>query len=133
MTERILLAVAGAHLSGMPLNHELTSRGAQLERCCRTSVDYLLYALCGTYPPKPGLVRRPGFVGPGIEIEVWSIAVAAFGEFVAHVPAPMTIGNVELDDGATVKGFCCEPHALEGSEDITGYASWRRYLASQSG
>src|SRR5262249_3315761 len=36
-SNEILLAVAGAHLSGMALNHELTSRGARLVRATKTS------------------------------------------------------------------------------------------------
>src|SRR5262249_55538486 len=32
-----LLAVVGAHLSGQPLNHELTNRGARLVKTCRTT------------------------------------------------------------------------------------------------
>jgi allophanate hydrolase len=128
----ILLAVAGAHLSGMPLNHELTSRGARLVRSCKTSPEYQLYALAGTVPPKPGLVHRPGFAGSGIEIEVWALGAEAFGSFVANVPAPMTIGTVTLEDGSKVKGFACEPHALEGSPDITHFGGFRAYVSSRS-
>ena len=107
--------MAGAHLSGQPLNHQLTSRQATLVRTVRSASDYRLYALAGTTPPKPGLVRAPGFSGPGIELEVWSLGREAFGSFVAEVPAPMTIGTAELEDGTRVKGFSCEPAALEGA------------------
>src|SRR5581483_12006523 len=71
--DAVLLAVAGAHLSGQPLNHQLTSRGARLARSCRTSRHYRLYALQGTVPPKPGLVRDPRFEGAGVEVEVWAL------------------------------------------------------------
>ena len=125
----VLLAVAGAHLSGQPLNHQLTSRRGRLVRSLRSAADYRLYALAGTTPPKPGLVRTPGFAGPGVELEVWSLTREAFGSFVAEVPPPMVIGTVELEDGARVKGFSCEPAALEGSEDITRFGGWRAYLA----
>jgi allophanate hydrolase len=128
----VLLAVAGAHLSGMPLNHELTSRGASLVRTAKTSAEYQLFALAGTVPPKPGLVHRPGFAGPGIEIEVWALDREAFGSFVANVPAPMTIGTVTLEDGLRVKGFSCEPHALEGSPEITHFGGFRAYVKSKS-
>jgi len=125
----VLLAVAGAHLSGQPLNHQLTSRHATLVRTVRTATDYRLFALANTTPPKPGLVRTPGHTGGGIELEVWSLTTEAFGSFVAEVPAPMVIGTVELEDGARVKGFLCEPAALEGSEDITHLGGWRAFLA----
>jgi allophanate hydrolase len=128
----VLLAVAGAHLSGMPLNHELTSRGAALVRTTKTSSEYQLFALAGTVPPKPGLVHRPGFSGPGIEVEVWALDREAFGSFVANVPAPMTIGTVTLEDGQRVKGFSCEPHALDGSPEITHFGGFRAYVKSRS-
>jgi len=125
----VLLAVVGAHLSEQPLNHQLTSRGAVLRRTCRTAPNYRLYALPNTKPAKPGLRRTPGFTGPGIELEVWELSTRAFGSFVAETPAPMGIGTVELEDGTTVKGFLCEPCALEGADDITAYGGWRAYLA----
>jgi allophanate hydrolase len=129
-TGDVLLAVVGAHLSGQPLNHELVSRGARLIRSCRTARDYRLYALAGTKPPKPGLVREPGFGGPGIEVEVWSIELEAFGSFVAGVPAPLAIGSLELEDGVEVRGFVCEPRAVQGAREITELGGWRRYVES---
>lgn len=127
----VALSVVGAHLSGQPLNRQLTSRGAQLVKTCRTANDYRFYALANTTPPKPGLVRAPGFAGPGIETEVWRLSHEAFGEFVAEVPAPMGIGSVVLDDGTTVKGFLCEVAALEGSREITEFGGWRGFLAGR--
>lgn len=125
---RVSLAVVGAHLSGQPLNHQLTSRGGVLVRSTRTAADYRLFALPNTTPPKPGLVREAGFSGAGIEVEVWSLSPAAFGAFTAEVPAPLAIGNVTLADGASVKGFVCEPSALLGAKDITEHGGWRSYL-----
>ncbi len=129
--DAVLLAVAGAHLSGQPLNHQLTSRKATLVRAVRTAADYRLFALAGTTPPKPGLVRTPGHAGTGVELEVWSLTREAFGSFVAEVPPPMVIGTVELEDATRVKGFLCEPAALEGSLDITHFGGWRAFLASR--
>ena len=125
---QILLAVVGAHLSGQPLNHQLTSRGAQLRLTTGTAPHYRLFRLPGTTPPKPGLRKSPGFSGPGIEVEVWELTTRAFGEFVAEVPAPMGIGMVELADGTVVKGFLCEAFALDGAEDITAHGGWRAFL-----
>jgi allophanate hydrolase len=127
----ILLAVVGAHLSGQPLNAQLTSRGASLVRSTRTAAEYRLFALANTHPPKPGLVREPGFAGPGIEVEVWRLSAGAFGEFTAEVPAPLAIGNLVLADGAKVKGFVCEPVALAGATEITSHGGWRAYLAAR--
>jgi len=126
----ILLAVVGAHLRGQPLNTQLTSRGARFIRETRTAPGYRLYALPNTTPAKPGLVRAPGFDGPGIELEVWSLSQAAFGSFVAEVPAPMVIGSVELADGSVVKSFLCEPYATEGAEEVTAFGGWLAYRRS---
>jgi len=126
----VAISVVGAHLSGMPLNHELTSRGGRLLRTAKTATAYRLFHLAGTTPPKPGLRRTPGFAGAGIELEVWALPLAGFGAFVAGVPAPMGIGMVELADGAWVKGFLCEAFALEGARDITEFGGWRAYLRS---
>jgi allophanate hydrolase len=126
----IEVAVVGAHLSGQPLNHQLTQRGARLQRTCRTAADYRLYVLQGCAPPKPGLVREKGFNGPGIEIEVWAVPEDQFGTFVGQVPAPLTIGTVTLKTGESVKCFLCEPHAVASSIEITHFGGWRAYLDS---
>jgi allophanate hydrolase len=124
----VALAVVGAHLSGQPLNHQLTGRGARLVKSCRTAPDYRLFALNGATPPKPGLIREPGFTGWGIEVEVWSVPEHEFGGFVAAIPSPLVIGNVQLDEGEIVKGFLCEPWAAAGADEITRFGGWRNYL-----
>jgi allophanate hydrolase len=124
------LAVVGAHLTGQPLNSQLTQRGARLKKTCRTAPGYRLYALAGTKPGKPGLARDDQFPGPGIEVEVWTIPVNQFGSFVAEVPEPLGIGNVTLDSGELVKCFVCEPYALASATEITHFGGWRAYLAA---
>jgi allophanate hydrolase len=124
------LAVVGAHLSGQPLNSQLTRRGARLKKTCRTAPGYRLYALAGSNPAKPGLARDDEFRGPGIEVEVWTIPEDQFGSFTTEVPKPLGIGNVTLDSGESVKSFICEPYALAGSIEITRFGGWRAYLAS---
>jgi allophanate hydrolase len=126
---RVAIAVAGAHLAGLPLNRELTDLGANFMEKTRTAPSYRLIALNGTTPPKPGLVHAPGFEGPGIEVELWSLTERSFGRFVAGVPAPMGIGKIRLASGAVVPGFLCEVFALEGGDDITAFGGWRAYLA----
>ena len=126
----IALAVVGAHLSGQPLNWQLTDRGARLIKTCRTAAGYRLYALAGSTPPKPGLVRDEAFAGEGIEVEVWAVPENSFGGFVAAVPAPLGIGNATLDDGASVKCFVCEPYAIASAEEITHFGGWRKYRAA---
>lgn len=126
----VRVAVVGAHLTGMPLNFQLTSRDAVLVEQTLTASDYRLYALPGTVPPKPGLARSQE--GSAIIVELWDIPLARFGEFVAEIPAPLGIGNLQLADGRWVKGFICEPLAIEGARDITAFGGWRAFIASQS-
>jgi allophanate hydrolase len=126
----IQLAVVGAHLAGQPLNHQLTSRGASLLRTTTTAPRYRFFALANTTPPKPGLLRVEEPQPNGIEVEVWQLTKEAFGSFVAGIQAPMGIGNLELTDGSIVKGFICEPYALQGAKEITTLGGWRNYLTS---
>ncbi|TBV07604.1 allophanate hydrolase [Pseudomonas dryadis] len=124
----VRLAVVGAHLTGMPLNFQLTSRAAVLVEQTLTSADYRLHALAGSVPPKPGLARTAD--GSSIIVELWDIPLARFGEFVAEIPPPLGIGNVQLVDGRWVKGFICEPWALSDARDITSFGGWRAFVAS---
>jgi allophanate hydrolase len=125
----ILLAVVGAHLTGQPLNKQLTERDGRLVRAHRTAPGYSLYAL-DTKPAKPGLVYDG--VGQGlIELEIWELDAAGFGSFVAEIPAPLGIGTVRLEDGSAVKGFLCESHAVTGARDITAFGGWRAWLAER--
>lgn len=124
----VRLAVVGAHLSGMPLNHQLTDRKARFIAKTTTSPQYRLFALPGTIPPKPGLIRHPD--GASIEVEIWDVPVTLFGSFVAGVPAPLGIGSLELEDGTWVKGFICEGWVTANSRDITSYGGWRAFMAN---
>ena len=129
----VAVAVVGAHLSGEPLNHELTDRGARLIARTRTSAAYRLYALPGTTPPKPGLLHDPDAAGPGIEVEVWSLSRESFGDLVAGVPQPLAVGTIELAGGERVKGFLCEASGVRGAAEITSYGGWRGYRAAHRG
>jgi len=124
----IPLAVVGAHLAGMPLHHQLTERGARLRACTTTAPNYRLYALKGTQPPKPGLARAAQ--GAAIAVEVYDLPAETVGSFLAGIPAPLGLGEIELADGSRVNGFICEPCALADAEDITVWGGWRNYLES---
>ncbi len=127
---RTRVVVCGAHLSGLPLNGQLTQRGGTLVSATATAPQYRLYALPGTVPPKPGLVRVTEN-GAGIAVEVWELPTAAYGSFVAGIPSPLGIGTIVLADGSTAQGFLCEPAALAGAEDITHLGGWRAFLAGK--
>jgi allophanate hydrolase len=124
----VRVAVVGAHLTGMPLNFQLTRCNAVFVEQTLTADHYRLHALPGTVPPKPGLARADS--GGSIIVELWDMPMARFGEFVAQIPAPLGIGNLTLIDGRSVKGFICEPWALADATDITEFGGWRAYIAS---
>ncbi|RXT55002.1 allophanate hydrolase [Bosea sp. Tri-44] len=126
------IAVVGAHLSGMPLNGELTALGGSFLRATTTTPDYRLFALPGGPPARPGLLRvRPG-AGAPIALEVWSLPVAGFGGFVAGIPAPLGIGTLALADGTQVKGFLCEAVATNDARDVTDFGGWRAFIMAQA-
>jgi allophanate hydrolase len=129
--DEIAIAVVGAHLSGMALNGELKALGGRLLEAAATAPDYKLYALRGTTPPKPGMLRVEAGAGSSIAVEVWALSAASFGKFVAAIPPPLSIGTVRLADGSGVKGFLVEPAAIAGARDISQFGGWRAFMAEE--
>lgn len=127
--DMIRIAVCGAHMTGLPLNHTLTERDARFVRADKTAPDYRFYALPGTGVARPGLVQGAPGHGNSIAIELWDMPVAEFGSFMKTIPAPLGIGTLTLADGTAVQGFLCEAIAAEGAEDITALGDWRNYTA----
>ena len=127
-SERMAVAVVGAHMSGLPLNGELCALGARLIGEAATAPDYRLFALPGGPPHRPGLLRVGDHEGASIALELWSLSPAGFGRLVAAAPAPLSIGSIRLSDGAEAKGFLVEAQGALGARDITGYGGWRAYL-----
>lgn len=128
-SNQVRVAVCGAHLSGLPLNNELTSRNAKLLACTKTSSDYRLYALSEDVPRRPGMVHvKENEQGYAIEVEVWELPVAELGSFVAGIPKPLGIGTITLDNGEMVHGFLCEQYAVSNAIDISHLGGWRAYL-----
>ncbi len=127
----VAIAVCGAHMSGLPLNHQLTDRGGLLIAAIPTAPQYRLIALPGGPPFRPGLLRVGG-EGAAIDVEVWALPTEHVGSFVAGIPAPLGIGRCELADGSSVSGFICEGYAEDGATDITAFGGWRAYLKSRA-
>ena len=121
--------MAGAHLEGLPLHHELVARGARLQRSTTTAPEYRLYALDGGLPARAGLVRVSSG-GWAIEVEVYRLLRAEVGDLLAGVPPPLALGSVRLVSGELVHGFVCEAIGIEGAEDISAGGGWRSYVAS---
>lgn len=121
------IAVVGAHLQGMQLHSQLTERRARLIKACKSSKSYKLFALPNTTPPKPGLVKAKAN-GAAIDLEVYEMPIAEVGSFLSLIPEPLGLGSIELEDGSWVKGFICEPYAIDGAKDITDLGGWKPYI-----
>ncbi|KAB2920304.1 MAG: allophanate hydrolase [Hyphomicrobiaceae bacterium] len=126
------LAVVGAHLSSMALNHEIKALGGVLLRAVNTEPCYELYVLPGGPPLRPGLVRVAAGKGHAIATEVWALPAAGFGRFVAGIPAPLGVGTLQLADGTRPKGFLCEAEAVRGARNVSSFGSWRAFIAAQA-
>ncbi|MCX7364997.1 MAG: allophanate hydrolase [Alphaproteobacteria bacterium] len=127
--DRVSIAVVGAHMSGLPLNRQLTDLGGRLEGAGKTAPFYRFYALPGGPPQRPGMMRVAND-GGAIDLEVWNLPTDKVGAFVRQIPAPLGLGSVTLADGSSVLGFLCESYATSGAQDITALGGWRAYLKS---
>ena len=129
---KIPLLVCGAHLEGLALHWQLADRGAVLREKTRTAAVYRMFAIpaAGAIPPRPALVRDDAH-GAAIEVEIWELEPAAFGDFVSKIPGPLGIGKVLLENGEEVPGFIAEPRATVGAEEITGFGGWKAWLVRE--
>ncbi|MDU0458765.1 MAG: allophanate hydrolase [Geobacteraceae bacterium] len=125
------LAVCGAHLRGLPLNHQLLELGGRFVREAWTAPCYRLFAL-ESIPPKPGMLRSAGG-GAAIELEIWELPAAGLGQFLAAIPFPLGLGKVELEDGSQVTCFLVESAAVESVREITQFGGWKNFLRSCAG
>ena len=130
-TDQMELVVCGAHLEGLPLNHQLVDRGATLVQKTRTTPHYRMYVIDETPALRPALVRTDD-EGQAIEVEVWRLRSSELGSFLQQIGAPLGLGKVQLDNGQQVSGFIAEPAALKGAIDITDLGGWRAYLAQST-
>jgi allophanate hydrolase len=115
----------GAHMSGLPLNHQITSLGGRFLREANTQPGYRLFALGN----RPGMVRAAD--GAAIAGEVWALPTTAIGVLLAQVPPPLGFGTVLLDDGPSL-GFLAESAGIGDAPDITHLGGWRAWLRTKS-
>lgn len=127
MSKMIKVAVCGAHMRGLPLNHQLIELGASFEKVTSTEKGYRLYEVPEKVPPRPGMVRDTKS-DTSLELEVWSMPLENFGAFMIQIASPLCIGSVVLEDESVVYGFLCESDAIVSANEITSYKSWRNYL-----
>jgi allophanate hydrolase len=126
-----LLAVCGAHMSGLPLSAQLTGLGGTLHYRSRTAPGYRLFRLPGAGVARPGLMWTADGPAGGIALEVWELPQQSVGALLETVPAPLGLGRIVLADGSPVPGFVAvSPGAVRDGEDISGHGGWRAYLSS---
>jgi len=130
MNQTIQIAVCGAHMQGLPLNHQLLSLKAVFVKTCKTLVGYRLFDVPEKVPPRPGMLKDA--TSPyALELEVWEMPLENFGAFMVQIASPLCIGTVYLEDGSSVYGFLCESNALKGAKEISQYGGWRAYIAAK--
>lgn len=123
----ILIGVCGAHMSGLPLNWQLTELNATLIKKTQTKKGYRLFVLENKDPIRPGMIYDSSSSSQ-IELEVWSMRVENFGKFMKQIASPLGIGSVFLDDDTYVYGFLCEADFLKDAKEISELKSWRNFL-----
>lgn len=140
LSEKIPLAVCGAHLKGEPLHYQLQS--ADFLGAAETAPEYKMYAFKDGAISKPAMVfagcanknsADGASVGRSFYVELYALSPEEFGKFVAAIPAPLGIGKVKLSDGRVVSGFIGDSSILKmivaGSAiDISEYGDWRKFI-----
>ena len=125
--DEMAVALVGAHMTGLPLNPQITQLGGRFLQRTTTAPSYRLFRLPGPPPARPGMIREPS--GSAIEVEVWALPLSQMGMFLSLIPSPLGLGKVELSDGRMVVGFLAESAGVSGAEDITRFGGWRAYLS----
>jgi allophanate hydrolase len=124
---KTVLAVAGAHMRGLPLNGQLVERGGRFLSEAFTAASYRLFTFTEGLVPKPGLVRVNSG-GVNLPLELWDLPEQAWGGFLALIPHPLCLGKIQLSSGEWVTGFLMESSHVEKCQDITASGGWRNYL-----
>lgn len=134
-TARVQVAVCGKHMRGFEYHTQLLDAGAEFLGTYATAPSYRLFIL-DEKAQRPGLLKvRDG--GASIEVEVYAFPASALGAFAECVPAPLSLGKVELSDGSAVEGMLVERVSvldeagapLDGVAEITGRGSYRAWRA----
>jgi allophanate hydrolase len=125
------LALVGAHMSGLPLNHLVAARGGRLVRRARTDSGYRMMRVPGAGVPRPGLVSGEG-PADGFGVELWELPLQTLGSLAAELSPPLRFGQLRLADGTSVLGYLGDDVALSSAEDISGFGGWRSYRESTS-
>ena len=70
--------------------------------------------------------------GQALAVEIYDMPLANWGSFIAGIPQPLGIGQIELADGSWVHGFSCEGYIANEAEDISEFGGWVAWLNQRS-
>ena len=127
--DRVSIAVVGAHMSGLPLNGQLTELGGRQEMRDAARRRSIASTPCPA-------IRRPAGTAARrrrrCRHRARSLEPARCGGRRVRAPdsGAARPRHVALEDGSTVQGFLCESYATAGARDITAFGGWRAYLKS---
>jgi allophanate hydrolase len=125
------LVVAGAHLRGESLEHQVVECGGVWLGTLRTAARYALHLVTDD-PPRPGLVEA-GDRGAAIEVDVWALPPDGWTAFVSRGVPGLAVGRIELADGSVRPGFVAAADGTAsgaGRQDLTGFGGWRAWRAA---
>ena len=126
------IAVVGAHLSRPAAQRQLVERGATLQATTHTAPRYRLYALPGTVPPKPGLVRTAEG-GAAIAVEVWDMPLIRRRRVsCARSRRRSASAAWSSPTGGACTASSAKPTPPRAPTDITAYGGWRDYLQQRA-
>jgi len=126
---RTLVAVVGAHLSGLPLNPQLLALGGRLHSRSRTAGGYRLIRLPGDGAvPRPALVHSGDGPDAGLPVEVWELPHQGVGALLDAIGSPLGLGRIALQDGSDVTGFLAVGGRSPAGDDVTEEGGWRYHL-----
>ena len=124
----VLLAINGTLMRGLKLNPNMVAANASFVRETRTEPAYRLWSINDDHP---AMLRVTDGSGANIAVEVWSVPAARLAAILLNEPPGLSIGKVQLEDGAVVLGVLGEPALVEGHREITRLGGWRAYVAAE--
>ncbi len=125
------LVVVGAHMRGLPLNHQLADVGGRFIAAARTAPIYRLVALTDLAPPKPGIVRIEAG-GASVECEVWRLPIRRLRRIRRQRRSAARDRQGRARRRSLAAGFPLRRGAAAGQPDIGAYGGWRNWLAAEA-
>ncbi len=126
---KILLAVNGTLMRGLPLENNLKEVNAIFIKESKTEESYQLFSINDIHP---AMIK----VDPlneecaSIDVEVYEISMEGLKSVLEKEPKGLCIGKANLIDGSEVFAVLGEPYITKNQKNITKYHGWRNYINS---